>query len=87
MGNHPTQLYSHRGSYNVSLRMPREQNSTKKPKVDRLVVDTKLLNNPAAMSELGRTLLRLSRKAEQAGTKAKTLKQIHRELAMQNGEV
>lgn len=54
----------------------------KNRKAKRLIVDTAILNKPDAMSPLGRILVSIRRKIEKSGAKPRSLREIHRELAM-----
>lgn len=51
-----------------------------------LVVDTGILETPEKMSPLGRALLRISKSIQASGAEPRSLEDIHRELAMTDGE-
>lgn len=52
-----------------------------------IVIRETLLNSRQAMSPLGRRLWAISRKIEKSpGFKPRSLEEIHRDLAIQNGE-
>ena len=49
-------------------------------------IDPAILLRPDSMSTLGKRLVNLSRDIQEAGTAPLSLEEIHRNLAIQNGE-